>query len=53
MRASRAAAALLACCALRAFPDASVVSGSGPDFPLDVDSVYFLPGATPAKRPIR
>ena len=37
-----AAAALLACCALRAFPDVSVVRGGGPDFPLDVDSVYFF-----------
>ena len=37
-----AAAALLACCALRAFPDVSVVRGGGPDFPLDVDSACFF-----------
>ena len=36
------AAALLACYALRALPDVSVVRGNGPDFPLDVDSVYFV-----------
>jgi hypothetical protein len=39
---ARCAAALVACCALRAFPDVSVVRGGGPDFPLDVDSVYFF-----------
>ena len=41
-RHARAAAALLACCALHAFPDAIVISGNGPDFPLDVDSVSFV-----------
>ncbi len=33
---------LVAVCALCAFPDAHVLAGSGPEYPLDVDSVFFF-----------
>jgi|GEM_PF-1785432 hypothetical protein len=33
---------LIAVCALRAFPDVYVLKGSGPEYPLDVDSVFFF-----------
>jgi hypothetical protein len=33
---------MMLCCAVRAFPDASVLKGSGPDYPLDIDSVFFF-----------
>jgi|WetSurMetagenome_2_1015567.scaffolds.fasta_scaffold00150_6 hypothetical protein len=39
---ARTAAACALACALSAFPDATVVSGGGPDFPLEIDSAYFF-----------